>query len=591
MKKSGIEPTSRTYTTLINAYAGANHSQDLSRFTPLLPLESRALQRITTIYNQSQTHISECVEALERWKSTPASETDLGFAGMEELVEEDEALAEAEVRQEEEISIGPTNAYLKFLGKYGRWEEMDRIYLAMDNEGPLAPDKITYSLLFSSLLIRMQQHKGTAPSPVTSPRPRDARPAVPKPVDFGPIARSMWEQAVRQFHPSNSTISSEGSRHIDSELALLALQCLLSARPADQNLAIALIPFLWHLPPPGSTTVASSSPRSGSETPRYISSDLPPSMRSIPRLPLDPRAAKTILSMFSRANQPTLAGHYAEHLLSTRTLLKVVDWGVLQTSIHALSNIGKVDGIIDILDTFQPPTGPDGWPRHVWTNALTAARWSAKFGAAMDIFRRMTHLPTGFEDGRPKKYKWSSPNGQLVDVQGRRWIEPRALMPDSKTISLFLKTALGAKVLHSARQGWTVFKQYPLKTFFTISKGEMKDRDQPVDISLLPPFASERNGEGEVKVTPGLVRAAEWRIVLARDVEDLAERVADGIMSGEELKKVHEVRRMMGEVSSYWEGRLGVRRGLRRGLERREGEVEAEAEEVEEGVGRVSASG
>jgi len=551
MKKSGIEPTSRTYTTLVNAYAGVNHAQDISRFTPLQPLESKILQRITTIYNQSQTHISECVEALEQQRR---SNSDLGIRGDQDLVEEEED-AEGNT-DEEEISLGPMNAYLKFLCKYGRWDDMERIYLAMDTEGPLAPDNITYSLMFSALLSRQQQQKVEFASPITAPKPGEARSPTPKPVDVGSTARPMWERAVRQIHPINRELRL-GARQIDTELALLAMQCLLAGQTPDQRLAIALIPFLWDLPTPGSTVVASSTPRSEREIPRSNAKEVPPYMLSLPRLAIDSRAAKTILSMLNRANQATLAAHYAEHLLNTPDLRRHIDWGVLQTCIHALSNTGNIDSILHILDTYQPTTGVDGWPRHIWTNALTAARWSTKFPAALQIFRRMTHLSPGFEHGSPTKFTWTPPNRQPVDIQGRRWIPPRPLQPDAKSMSLLLKTAMSRDNLREIRQAWTVLCHYPLNSFFLIPRNELRDRGLTRDISLLPPF----NDELSVPMSKSLMIALEWRLILARDVETVAERILDALMSREEVRTVDEIRKVMGEVARVWGGRMGVHRG------------------------------
>ena len=556
MKKSGIEPNTRTYTTLINAYAGAHYAQDLSRFqsgpeiarpSATLP-EPRTIQRITTIYNQSQTHITECVESLGH-KSKDTDE-DVGLAGDQPLMEEDNVMEGSGGAQE--ISLGPTNAYLKFLATYSRWNEMERIHVAMDAEGPLAPDNITYSILFSALLTRWRLQERESTHRVTANSQVPTRSGTPGTIEIGPTARSMWEHAVRQFHSATSGESLNGARRIDSELALLAMQCLLAGRPVDQRLATTLIPFLWDLPAPGVAVVASSTLRTGQGASRSNVNDIPPPMRSIPVLSLDSRAAKSILSMLSRYNQGTVAAYYADHILATRALLKIVDWGVLQSCIHILSNTGKVERIIDIFDSFQPPTGTDGWPRHVWNNALTAARWSFKLPAALNIFRRMTHLPTGFEDGRPTEYKWRPPNHKPTDIQGRRWIEPLPLPPDSKSMSLFLKTVMNVNNLHHSRQAWTIFGHYPLESFFVISKAELKDRNHTRAVSLLPPF------NDEPLVSLSLVRAAEWRIILARDVEALAERMLEGIMSGDEARRINQVRKTMGEMAKVWASRLGT---------------------------------
>ena len=395
-----------------------------------------------------------------------------------------------------------------------------------------------------------------------------------KPSDIGPAASTMWDRAVRQYHSPNAGHGTgTGTKRIDNELALLALQCLLAGRPADRRLATALIPFLWNLPAPGSTIVASSE----RSAPRANMSEIPQYMQLFPALTLDSRTGKTLLSMLGRTNHLSLAAYYAEHLLDSPQLLNIIDWGVLQACIHMLSNTGKVDRIVDILDSFQPPTGEDGWPRHVWWNALTAARWSAKFPAALTIFRRMTHLPNGIEDNRPNRYTWAAPNQKPVDSQGRRWIPPRPMPPDAKSISLFLKTAIGANSLRAARQAWTVFCHYPLQTFFVIPRNETKGRE----VSLLPPFE-----DGPAEVSPGLAVAAEWRVILARDVEGIAERILEAVMSGEEVKRVNETRRMMSEIAKVWGAKLGtVKGGDRMPGEEQEVGLEEEGTEKQEEEG------
>ena len=52
-------------------------------------------------------------------------------------------------------------------------------------------------------------------------------------------------------------------------------------------------------------------------------------------------------------------------------------------------------------------------------------------------------------------------------------------------------------------------------------------------------------------------RATEWRVSLARDVENVTERLLQRSMQGPELKRLHERRRVMVEVVRFWGSREG----------------------------------
>jgi hypothetical protein len=129
MKKRGFKPTTRTFTTLINAYAGLKHSDDtMDRRAPRTP-EPRTVSRVSLIFDQAQSHLATQVAELERLENqNDPEELGLKTAGMV-----DEAFVEGDGV---DINIGPVNAYLKFLAKYGMMGEMEKVFTAMPASGP-----------------------------------------------------------------------------------------------------------------------------------------------------------------------------------------------------------------------------------------------------------------------------------------------------------------------------------------------------------------------------------------------------------------------------------------------------------------------
>jgi hypothetical protein len=561
MKKRGITPTSRTYTTLINAYAGVNHSGIQSTYNPYIKPEARIMQRIVTIYNESQTLISQRVAELtqmQQMQQTPQP-SDVGLAGSTKLrVQGDVLKSSEEVAQEKadieaDISLGPSNAYLKFLSRFGMWAQMDRIHLAMDITGPLAPDNITYSTLFSGLLSRLAEQTEKRYTPAIESGKVSRREV--RNEEIGAAARSLWDSAIRQFY-KDGTPSSDSSRRVDEEMALLAMQALLKGRPADERLVATLIPFIWDLPVPNAIVVASHSPGILNPVGRKANDDIPQSMRSIPAIPITLRAATSIVSMLNKAEKHVLSAHYAQHFLQLASLKPHIDFAFLRSSIHALSNTGQVQSIIAILDSYQPPTGTTGWPVYVYDNALTAARWSGDFIGALNVYRRLTHLPIGVEDGLPQakwgKYTWSLPNGNPTDVKGVTWFKPAAQKPTPKTMSLFLKSALHNRLpsimVTNCRKAWNIFINYSLEEFFVIPAKEVGGEE-------IRNYAMMAGGPGGY-ISGGLARAAEWRVALAGDVLRICELLEEGGVG--RVPRVAETKAVMEGILKHWGARGGA---------------------------------
>jgi hypothetical protein len=498
MKKRGFKPTTRTFTTLINAYAGLKHSEDtMERRTPRKP-EPRTVSRVSLIFDQAQSHLATQVAESERQESqNDPEELGLNTTGMV-----DEGLVEGEGV---DINIGPVNAYLKFLAKYGMMGEMEKVFTAMPTSGPLSPDSITFSTMFSGLYDKLTKR--------TDPKEMKEAQA---PINKGLTASSLWNQVYRQFRDAESPRSSD-KRKIDEELALIALKCLSKSDYKSQQQTMQIVDALWPLPRPNDK-----------RTPAQIR--LAPPTHSIPHLPLTIRAATTIMAVCPK---PTDRSHYAHLFLLRPELQKHIDTVFLITAIRAFSETGDSPAVLEILQSYQPRK-PNQWPPAVWHDSLTAARWSVSveqgmktlpnFEAALEIMRMMAHLPPGAEDGKiTGPYIATSPNGKPVDTLGVKWAKAEPVEVDAKPMSIFLKTALS--------RGYSEI-QRAMNVFNHLDGTKLLDLE-----------GARRVAERDVDAQSS--KGRQWGVDLCRDVERACERLLEREMPEEEKVKVEKLLSMV----------------------------------------------
>lgn len=468
MKKRGYKPNSRTFTTLLNAYAGVRHSFDLGETRSAPSIEARSKSRVSIIYDQAQAYLSakmEEVEAATRWN-------DPDELGLATDAEPDEVKIDSTLMHD--VNVGPTNAYLKFLASARMYNEMDKVFVAMPTIGPLSPDTITYTTMFSALYDSLN-----ARARLTSDRPQ-----------YSTTPNGIWARMCRQFL-SESADKTDTSRSPDQTVVLVALKCLARSDQRSQRLVMDLIDTIWNVPRPNA-----------SEPPMLRG----PSGYTIPQLPLTLRAATTIMSVCPK---PTDRSHYAHVFLNRSDLQKQLDTPFLIAAIRALSETGDIRDVCEILDNYQPRQ-PNHWPISVWHDSLTAARWSKSeeqgmrtqpdFDAALAVFRRMTHLPPGVEGGhREGDYRILPPNGEPKDIRGIMWAKTPPIAPDAKALSLLIKTSLG--------RGWREVEQA---------------------IRVYDYYQTAEGGPcGERSEADSDIRGRQWDQELAKDVQRACERLLE----------------------------------------------------------------
>ena len=537
---------------MLNAYTGSRHLNEDVAFTPSEKPSEKLWQRILTVYNESQANISACIAEVKKAKEN-GKEVQFGAKPNAAPGVEGATRVQPTRLEEiaEQINPSPTNAYLKLLARYGMWSQMDKVHVAMDQEGPLSANNKTYTILLHALLNRRAQQEEKRWTHVKNDLTKFMTPD-----EFGSTARSLWDEAVRKFHPivPSDTHIYDRDRRIDEELALLAMRAFLSARPADQLLATNLIPFIWGLPEINSAVPASlTASMNDAKASARSNIDIPHHMKNIPRLKPTIRSASSLLVMLGKANKVSLASHWAKYFFSLPELRAQMDFQFVRSVIHALASTGDVDQINEIMETYQPPTGKAGWHAYIWENVLMAARQKMDFEAAMDAFRRMTHLPYGVEDGVPvdqrSKYVWHAPSGAKArDVLGHNFIRPDALEPTAKALSLLFKTAFlstsATIVDKNTRKAFNTLTAFNLDKVFTIPADDYK---RGRTIRLLQDKADDFKGE----VHNSLVAAAEWRLSLARDVERAMELLMDQAQPGEK-RQLWELKENMANIGRTW---------------------------------------
>lgn len=181
MKRRGIKPTSRTYSTLLKGYS---EIEDWSN----LHLQ---MQNVYSIYDQVQAYF----ENLKGRRDQAA----------------------------EELNNIPYNLLIEIFGKAQEYRRMFDVYNSMDTKGPLAPNIITFTTLLNAISRRRTLK--------LSPQDDSAEDGSPLEVAYknAADARVIWQQVLKL--PDGP----------DSQCIRSVLVPLSNGRPTDQNLALDIV--------------------------------------------------------------------------------------------------------------------------------------------------------------------------------------------------------------------------------------------------------------------------------------------------------------------------------------------------------------
>lgn len=446
MKKRGIKPTTRTFSTLLAAYvpsqAKAPRTLDQGQEEAVEP---RKLSRATLIFDMAMTHLRNLVQR----PVESSADNGLGLPPLQEGDSIDVPGRHRRFEPPDEASVAPINAYLSFCAHYGRWSEMQRVFLVLDRSGPLSPDRVTYTIMFKALALAPRLEAGAQTES-----------------SAGITPRALWDQAVRQFRTPDEILSvrEQSQRQIDPILVNQAITCMINGHREDQKFAMDLIPRLYNLSLPGESASA----------PRISTS---PAFASLPTISLDVKSATSILNLVVKARKHDIASHFAHLFLANPAIIKEADLSFFCICITVFCENRDIAAALDIMESYQPPSvGSDGWPKTVWHSMLNAARWTKDWRSALNVFRKMTHLPEGIEHGRestgqPRNAAKLTGN----DARGVRWITPDPRRTDAQAMSLLLKTSLNSRP-EATLQALRVFAYHPASQWTNVAMPSPDER-------------------------------------------------------------------------------------------------------------------
>ncbi|KAF8516865.1 hypothetical protein JB92DRAFT_2908642 [Gautieria morchelliformis] len=204
MKRRGIRPTSRTYSTLLKGYAQID---DWERF----PLQ---LDNVCSVYDQLRQH---------------------------------HGMVQPDGGPDDELSNIPYNLLITIFGKAQRFQRMFDVFNAMPPKGPLAPDMHTFTVLITAIGNRQLSAFATPPEgkdAEADPLPSANELAYKNASD----AKLIWRQLLRVC------------RTPDSHAIRAILKPLSRGRPSDQNFALDIAHEYLGLSPPGKQSIPAKLP-------------------------------------------------------------------------------------------------------------------------------------------------------------------------------------------------------------------------------------------------------------------------------------------------------------------------------------------
>lgn len=391
MKRRGFSPTTRTYATLFNGLARIEswHSY------------TKQLKNAESIYTYFMRHLQSVQ------KDDPRSP---------------------------ELDISPLAAYIRILGEAGEYQKIFDVYYELDPSGPLAPNHLIFTAMFSAIArfnAAARKQLNSTPAGVVD-------------------TKLLWKQTVT---------ASERPRgiEIDPHLVTCAIQALAGGRQPEQALAFQLVRDYFGL------TKAGDSITTG-------------------KFPLSPQALIAALMLCNTSHKPTLCLHYFRHLTDRRSKLhqqraeELLDRGHIEEALKAhvnLAALGAPNQGVEAVQTleymirreFTASNGPKIRPsKTTFELVLMACFRGADWSSACATFQLMTGLRTSdFKNDKsaahPRQQHRSS---------------DRNINPDAETMSSILRTAIASGTPANVAQALRMVNHLAAEKLLTPASGSKK---------------------------------------------------------------------------------------------------------------------
>ena len=428
---------------MLNVYAEQAHRQ-------IGEPESRTIIRARNVWQQSQERLERSVDpetrVADHSESTISDTDDSTFSDSSPSVT-------SRTFARDERPIAATNAYLHYLDRLRKYEEMLDVFHQIPSEGVARPDWTTYFNVYGALrglgrTTQSRNHRETLSTGSTAGSADSADKLSPT---QSPVI-DVWNRMLLDM-PESST---DHRSRLDDRLISRAVDALLLGIQPNAKIAIAICRDLFGLPVPLKLDSGLDA-----QAIQDISILPPDSKRS--EIHLSMAVAARLVSSYGDAKLPRCAASYASALMplsqnaaktdAVRELMSAPPHAVRVQrpdsenrgyefmfygyACRAFSDIGDVKSIMRILEEVSPPSA--GWSSHVWRNGLTAARFAKDWTASKEIWTRMLQQPT-YRASR--KHKQDPP--LLVNPV------------DATTMSTMLSTAL-RQDLDEAYEAWNMF--------------------------------------------------------------------------------------------------------------------------------------
>ncbi|KAI0375704.1 hypothetical protein BV20DRAFT_984638 [Pilatotrama ljubarskyi] len=297
--------------------------------------------------------------------------------------------------QSPELSTVPINAYIQVIGKAGQHQRAFDVYNALDEEGPLAPDRITYTNMFRGIYLR----GSVAGEDEQSQKLRERAAS---------DARLIWRHVQKRVEA--------GANLVDGVLISRVVQALAIGRPADHIVAFDIIRDYVGLARPGETA--------------------PP-----PRVALSSPLLQDILWLCNKAQKYRLCTHFVQQVMEKNP--EILDRGHfdhVMTAYGSLSALGSPTEPARALQMLEwmlerELTSKDGFrirPGLPTFTLVLVVCWRAKdWESALRTFEIMSgYRAADFADGATRTPQMTPRS------QGRN------IMPDAAALSCLVRTAL-----------------------------------------------------------------------------------------------------------------------------------------------------
>ena len=319
-----------------------------------------------------------------------------------------------------ELSVIPINAFLTVLSRSGQWQRMFDVYNALDDDGPLSPDAVTYTIMIKSFGTRSQLRRGDDPEAHTA-RARNAS-----------DARLVWRQMVKR-------IESGADIAVDSQMVDAIVQALALGRPADHVVAFDIIRDYVGLAKPGETA-----PHASFKLSAALLSD--------------------ILWFCNVAKKPRACIHWVQQLMERDP--NVLDHGHMEHALAAFGQLGALGSqtegprALQMLEWMleQEMTGKQGHHIRPTLSTYTLALVACWRGKDWDSALRTFELMTGF---RGEDFA----DGATGAPQMTQRSKGRNVMPDTAAMSCIVRAALASGDPEDMRQCMRIVRHFGVHKF------------------------------------------------------------------------------------------------------------------------------